>query len=321
MPSLKDVAKKANVSPTTVSRVLNNRGYISQKTRDAVMSAMEELHYTPNELARNLFQNSSRIIALVIPDISHPFFSDLTKYTEECLYSYGYKLMLCNTTAQSNREREYLELFYQKRVEAIIMASHSLDIDYYNDVNANVVSVDRSLGNHIPTVASNHQKGGCLAAQKLISCGCKKVLQLIGSTLTTSPSFLRHVFFEQECRKHGLEVINIELSWNQFYLSNEDIENLFDSHPDVDGIFTTDLLVASFIRIAKKRHLSIPQDLKLVGYDDSNICRFLPYNLTTIHQPIQSLAENAVMLALKRIKNEPVNDVILDVHLVEGETT
>lgn len=321
MPSLKDVAKQANVSPTTVSRVLNNRGYISQKTREAVMSAVETLHYTPNELARNLFQNSSKIIALVTPDISHPFFAELAKYTEEYLYSCGYKLMLCNTTARSNREREYLELFYQKRVEAIIMASHSLDIDYYNDVNAKVISVDRTLGNHIPTVASDHQKGGRLAAQKLISCGCKKVLQMAGSRLPASPSFQRHNFFELECRKYDLEVINIELRWNQLYMSNKDIEDLLDAYPDVDGVFASDLLVANFIRIAQKRHLSIPQDLKLVGYDDTSICRFFPYNLTTIHQPIQSLAENAVMLALKRIKNEPVNDVILDVHLVEGETT
>jgi len=110
MPSLKDVAKRAGVSPTTVSRVLNNRGYISEETRRKVYKAMEELNYQPNEIARALFKKRSYFLGLIIPDISHPFFAEITKYIEYYAYLKGYKVLICNSYLDGHKEKEYIKM-------------------------------------------------------------------------------------------------------------------------------------------------------------------------------------------------------------------
>ena len=102
MASIRDVAKKANVGPATVSRVLNNSGYVSEESRRRIEQAMMELDYTPNELARNLFRKKTGIVALLVPSISHPFFAAFVEKAEEALHSRGYKTMLCNTAKEEN---------------------------------------------------------------------------------------------------------------------------------------------------------------------------------------------------------------------------
>lgn len=109
MPSLKDVAKKAGVSLTTVSRVLNNRGYISEETRKKVYKAMEELNYQPNEIARALFKKRSYFLGLIIPDISHPFFAEITKYIEYYASQKGYKIFLCNSYLDEKKKKSILK--------------------------------------------------------------------------------------------------------------------------------------------------------------------------------------------------------------------
>ena len=106
MANIKDVAKEAGVSVTTVSRVMNNRGYISEKTRKKVYDAMEKIWYHPNELAKNFFRQKTNIIGLILPDISISFYAEETKYIEEHLYKNGYKLMLCNAYNSKEREKE-----------------------------------------------------------------------------------------------------------------------------------------------------------------------------------------------------------------------
>ena len=109
MPTIKDVAEKAGVTVTTVSRVLNNRGYISEATRKKVYKVMEELNYQPNELARSLYRGKSNLIGLIIPTVSHPFFGELSAYIEGYAHSKGYKILLCNSQLEREKEKEYIE--------------------------------------------------------------------------------------------------------------------------------------------------------------------------------------------------------------------
>lgn len=129
MVKITDVAEKAGVSVTTFSRVLNDRGYISQATRDKVYQAMKELNYQPNELARSLFRRKSNMIGLIVPNVSHPFFSELAYYLEEYAYQKGYKLLLCNSNGDVFKERKYIEMLKKNQVDGIIMGSHVLDVD------------------------------------------------------------------------------------------------------------------------------------------------------------------------------------------------
>src|SRR5471030_2413619 len=131
MATIKDVAEVAGITVTTVSRVLNNRGYISEKTRKKVYDAMQQLNYRPNEMARSLLRKKSNLIGLIIPTVAHPFFSELTNYIEYYAYKLGYKILLCNSYQDSVKEKEYIMMLKSNQVDGIIMASHTLEIDEY----------------------------------------------------------------------------------------------------------------------------------------------------------------------------------------------
>lgn len=116
---IQDVAKKANVGVGTVSRVLNNNGYVSEKTRKKVEAAIEELQYTPNELARNLYHKKTNTIAVIVPDISNPFYSSLVNEIEQYLRMQGYKTLLCNTVGEKTNEALYLNMLERNMVDGV----------------------------------------------------------------------------------------------------------------------------------------------------------------------------------------------------------
>src|SRR5690606_7773253 len=135
MPTIRDVAERAGVSVTTVSRVLNNRGYISEATRRKVYQAMKELDYQPNEVARSLFRKRSNIIGLIVPTVEHPFFGELTFQVETYAYSRGYKVLVCNSQLNAAKEQEYIGMLRRNQVDGIIMASHTLEVEEYRRLN------------------------------------------------------------------------------------------------------------------------------------------------------------------------------------------
>ena len=142
---LTDVAKLAGVSPTTVSRVINNYGYLSQKTIDKVHQAMEELNYQPNGLARSLQGKSTQLIGLVFPSVSHPFFGELIETLERKLFVQGYKVILCDSEKDPEKERAYLRMLAANKVDGVITGSHNLAINEYENVSLPIVSFDRFL--------------------------------------------------------------------------------------------------------------------------------------------------------------------------------
>ncbi len=210
MAGIRDVARLAHVSTSTVSLVLNKSGYVSDKTREKVETAMRELNYIPNELARNLYHSKTNIVGLILPDIAHPFFGSFAKYAEMELYKEGYKTMLCSTVHEENGEKEYIDMLNRQMMDGIIMGTHSLDIEDYNGVVRPIVSLDRYINESIPIVMSDHEKGGTLAAEELLRCGCKKVLQIMGSRNVNTPAHLHHYAFEKKLLEAGVTVCTEE---------------------------------------------------------------------------------------------------------------
>ena len=224
-PGIKDVAKVAGVSPTTVSRVLNNRGYISEETRKKVYDAMEKIGYHPNELAKNFFRQKTNIIGLILPDISISFYAEETKYIEEHLYKNGYKLMLCNAYNSKEREKEYINMLQRNKVDGIIIGSHTLEIEDYLKIDMPIVALDRYLGENIPIVSADHIQGGILAANHLINCGCKNVVQFAGTSVLNSSANKRHISFEKVMNDSNVNVHTIETS----KLSHEDYAEILEA--------------------------------------------------------------------------------------------
>lgn len=313
------------MSVNTVSRVLNNRGYISDKTRQKVEGAIEELNYIPNQVARNLYKNKTNLIGLVIPDISHPFFSKIAKFLEKDLYLKDYKMILCNATENSEKEKEYLTMLQENKVDGIIIGSHTLETEFYTKIRSPIVALDRYLSDSIPVISSNHAQGGRLAAEKLIESGCKNVLQVVGSRKVDTPSNERHVEFEKMMKENGIKCNSVELEWNKFNFSDyESVSKyILEEYPDVDGIFSVDLVASSIIKYAQKKNIQIPEELKVVGYDGTDISQIVNPSITTIRQPFELISSSSVDILDRLIKKEkgiPLKN-IFDVQLIEGETT
>lgn len=325
MTTIQDVARHANVGVATVSRVINNNGYVKEETKERILLAIRELNYTPNEMARNLFRKKTGIIALIIPEISHPYFAEFVNAAEILLYKRGYQSLICNTWREQNYEAHYLEMLKQQRVDGIITGVHTLDIKQYQGMDRPIVALDRLLGDKIPCVAVNHEKGGHLAAQALIQSGCRKVFQQNGLASVSTPSNVRHIVFEQEIRENGIECISCPMKWNRFSYSDyqDAADEMAETYSDIDGIFATDIMAVALIRALTKKGKRYPDDFKVVAYDGTYVSEMLYPSLTTIVQPIAELAETCVDLLIARIQGEPVKEmnVRLDVSFRQGEST
>lgn len=325
-PKLEDVAKHAGVSPATVSRVLNNRGYISNKTRKRVNDSMKAIHYFPNEMARSLSTQKSNIIGLIFPTVSNPFFSELIFNLEMVCEELGYKVFLCNSLNHAQKEKKYLDMLLRNQVDGIIVGSHNRGIFDQVLTRLPIVTIDQYISGSAPIVSSDNYLGGKLATEHLIKKGCKKIIHIGGPASLKTPTHLRTSAYKDVMDTYGFTPIIYEA--NQTFNSkvyNELIIQILLENPDIDGIFASDdILAANIYYKALSLGIKVPDELKIVGYDGTETARnFLP-KLTTIQQPIPEMAKRAVRLLDSRINNEDnfieFNDP-LDVILVEGDTT
>ncbi|MDQ0061992.1 LacI family DNA-binding transcriptional regulator [Paenibacillus harenae] len=325
MATIHDVAKKADVSVTTVSRVLNNRGYISEATRTKVFRVMEELHYQPNEIARSLLRKQSNVIGLIIPNVSHPFFSELANYVENYAYDQGFKLLLCNSQLDPVKEKDYIEMLKRNRVDGIIMGSHTLQVEEYKNLNSPIVTIDRQISNEIPYISSDNYTGGSLAASLLVEKGCMKIAHICGNLELQLLANKRTEAFQSVMKENNVEHLIIQTDMNVFdQMQYEDImKRLFEEHPDIDGVFATSDIIAAFaVKQCAAAGKRIPNDMKIIGYDDINAARLMTPSITTIKQPIAEIGRKAVDLIMQQMNDEPFEaENILPVTIVERSTT
>ncbi len=325
MASIKDVAKEAGVGVGTVSRFLNESGYVSEEARVKIEEAMKKLDYIPNELARNLYHKKTGIVAVLVPNVSNPFFSEFVDHAEAELYRCGFKMMLCNTEKESNAELEYLDMLRRHIVDGVITGVHSLDVEEYKKIHKPIVALDRYLGEEIPVVAVNHRKGGRLAAEALITNGCKKVLHFRGATQVESPYHERHYEFERVMKQHGIQTICYELEWNRldsgYY--REVVEDVFLKGLEFDGVFAVDRLAIECMNETIRRHRKVPGDVKFVSYDGTYITEMVEPKMTAVVQPIEGLARESVQLIYGLIGGRVYRDknITLEVELRKGNTT
>ncbi|MGT2801502.1 transcriptional regulator, LacI family [Streptococcus henryi] len=314
---LTDVAELAGVSPTTVSRVINNKGYLSEKTILKVKEAMKTLGYKPNNLARSLQGKSAQLIGLIFPNISNIFYSELIEHLEIELFKHGYKAIICNSENDPVKEREYLEMLEANQVDGIVSSSHNLGIDDYERVEAPIIAFDRNLAPNIPIVSSDNFEGGKLAAKTLQKHGCQNIIMITGNDNTDSPTGLRQLGFSFQLNKQS-EIIKLPNNLSAIRREMEIKSILATRKPD--GIFTSDDLTAILtMKVAKSLDLNVPDDLKIIGYDGTRFIEDYFPQLATIRQPIQEIARLTVEVLLKKIKGEKTSkDYILPISLLPG---
>ena len=325
MATLKDVAQAAGLNVGTVSRILNNRGYISEETRARVYGVMEELHYQPNELARSLSKKKTNTIGLIVPHIVHPYFSAVISSVEQAAYHRKYKLLLCNSNEDSRRELEYIELCRNNRVDGILLCSASVDAGLFTGNRLPTVALERGIGPDCASVECDNLLGGTLAARHLIACGCKHLVHISGLKDTAMPADEREAGFLLECARQGVEARAFKTDSSLYYLMEYHpfIGAVLRDNPQTDGLFaSSDLIAAQAIQACRGLGLRTPEDVQIVGFDDVLTASLTAPTLTTIHQPMQEMAERAVSLLLAQIEGETVPArTVLPVHLVQREST
>lgn len=316
---LTDVAKLAGVSPTTVSRVINKKGYLSEKTIQKVNDAMRELGYKPNNLARSLQGKSAKLIGLIFPNIRHVFYAELIDKLEHELFKKGYKTIICNSEHDSEKEREYIEMLEANQVDGIISGSHNLGIEDYNRVTAPIISFDRNLSPDIPVVSSDNYGGGVLAAQTLVKTGAKDIIMITGNDNSNSPTGLRHAGFASILP--DAPIINVSSDFSPVRKEME-IKNILTQQKP-DAIFASDDLTAILIiNIAKELGISVPDQLKVIGYDGTYFIENYYPQLTTVKQPLEEIAFLCVELLLQKIDGKKVatTGYFLPVTLLPGKS-
>lgn len=321
MATIKDVAKKANVSVATVSRVINKKGYVNEETRALVENAIHQLNYIPNELARSLFNKHSKLIGVLVPHFDTQFYAELIEGIENSAMRLGYKIMLSNTQDNAKREKDYIHIYSQYNIDGIIVASNAHNVEQLIKSDLPIVTVDHILSENIPSITSNNILGGIIAAQKLISGGARYILELRG------PSFLltvseRSLGFRQVLVQNNIPYISYDT--DLLNPSIDVITQIIKDHPQIDGIFaTSDFLAIHAQNILQKLGRKVPAEVQIVGFDNIVYTTLVSPTITTIEQPIRRMGELALESLVKLLNDEPLPDFhsVLDVKLIEREST
>ena len=296
--TMSDVAREAGVALGTVSKVINGQP-VGEQYRLKVEAAVKKLDYQVNPSAKALKSSRSGFIALIIPDTTTPFFALLTQYINLALEKRGYKMMLCFTGRDSDREQEFIRMVRRNQADGIIALTYTPDLQIPAGIP--FVTIDRFFSVDVPCIASDNFGGGRLAAQKLAELGCKRLACLrIGSSLINEPS-KRKDGFVSGCMELGLpfEVCNLPdgspLSAFEVFLK----KNILYAGQPLDGLFCgNDLLAWQVVGLLRRLGLRVPEDIQVIGFDGIRMFGDQDFICSTIVQPTADIAETAVSMVL-----------------------
>lgn len=319
-PKLIDIANHVNVSVSTVSRVLNGRDRVSDKTREKVLSAIEKFDYKPNEIARSLRIKTSMTIGLVFPDISNEFFSMVGKGAESVARKNGYLVIVCNTNNDREIEEEYVNMLKQKQVDAIVLATVNKDKGYFERIlndNVPVVFVDNlpRLKNNYNSVTIDNVKAAFDLTGYLISRGHRQIGAIMGSMEETSAAERLEGFkraLGDGWEKVFKDYVRIgEFTYESGYGNMTDLLNL----PVIpDGIFAANNMIAyGAIRAIRDRGLSVPEDIEVVCFDADDKTGLLSIKIPSVIQPAQLIGRTALDIIMKQLEGgEGFEKIILE---------
>ncbi|AYC21162.1 Ribose operon repressor [Dickeya dianthicola] len=293
---MKDVARLAGVSTSTVSHVINNNRYVSDAIRYRVMKAVEQLNYAPSALARSLKINQTRTIGMLLTASSNPFYAEVVRGVERCCYERGYSLILCNTEGDHHRLSRSLETLLQKRVDGLLLMcteSHMPSPDIIRRYpSIPVVMMDWApFEGSSDVIKDNSLQGGEMATHHLISQGYRKAMHQAGLSILPGYEVIGDFEFETGFRA---------------------MQQLLALPERPDAVFTSnDAMAVGVYRALYEAGLSIPDDMAVVGYDDIELARYLSPPLTTIHQPKDELGELAIDTLFHRLEHPDAEHNVL----------
>ena len=332
--SIKEIAKMANVSVATVSRVINNNGRFSKETKEKVEALIKEYGYTTNIAAKSLRTSKSKTIGLIVPNIDNAWFSQLALAIEKQFFDNNYSVFICNTSQDEKKEVAYFKSLDSKMVDGIICISGIEEIpSHFLSRDIPIVCIDRKPKDHSEAyyVESNHYSGGYQATEELINQGCKNIA-ILSRNKSLSVNRQRLKGYLDALKDHHLEAkeelqIFVDANQANYEGARQAIDKLIKSEVPFDEIFATNDWRAYGALVALQENgIKVPDQVKLIGFDDIFIASTSHPTLSTIRQDTPALAKTACDLLLNLMNKEDNTEelqkrYVLPVEIIRREST
>lgn len=307
MATIQDVANRANVSPATVSRVLNGSAHVRSDLAERVQAAIQALQYRPSRAARALRAKRSTIIGLLISDIQNPFFTLLVRGVEDVAQRRGHSVILCNSDEDPAKERQYIEVLCAEQVAgAIVVPTRERHeaMQSFRDRRIPVVAVDRRLqGGDVDVVPVDNERGAQDAVAHLIDRGCRRI-GLITGPLTVTTARERRDGYRRALRQAGLP-LDPALERSGAFKAESGrrlADELCSLNEPLDALFATNnVLTLGALEALHARKLRIPNDIAIVGFDEMPWAALSFVSLTTVTQPVYELGSTAAARLFQRL--------------------
>lgn len=325
--TIQDIAKKAGVSVATVSRVLNNTSTVTDKTRRKVESAIKELNYQPSMLGRNLRTSESRLMLVLLPSTSNPFYSEIIKGIQDAGIANHYNILLCETDSKPERENIYFNMLKNKLADGMISMDPTINIDKLNELAEThpvIFCSEYEQGGTIPYVSIDSECAAYEAVKHLISIGNKKIA-LINSDERFLYARQRQAGYERALKENNLALQEGWIYHTQdleFQSGTKAMRLLLQLEDKPTAVFAvSDTLAIGALKVLSMDYHQAANPIAVFGFDNISFSTMTNPTLSTISQPMYQMGVQAVEMLIMRMQGEEVKSVILDHHLIIREST
>ncbi|MFC1975973.1 LacI family DNA-binding transcriptional regulator [Chloroflexota bacterium] len=327
MITIKDIAKTAGVSHTTVSRALKDNPAISPETRERIQKLAREMGYTPSAVAQSLLAQRTYTVGMVVTTIADPFVVQVVEGVESVAQQAGYSVFLCTSHDDPDREIDVVETLHRRRVDVIIVTSSrvgSLYTERLGQIRVPIVLINnQSEGQYLYSVAVDDVQGAQLAVEHLLALGHRRI-GYAGTVRRPRSSRRRLAGYQKALEQAGVTpdstLIPPPVAKNDIERGAETLEHLLAT--DATAVFCyNDLIAIGMLEACRRRGISVPQQLSVVGFDDIEPAMYVSPALTTVNQPRLRLGQQAMNMALDLLNDQDVQDQLLPCELVAREST
>ena len=307
MATIKDVAALAGVSFTTVSHVINNTRPVNDETRKRVEEAIRATRYVPSAVARSLKHRTTRTIGVLVPTATNPYFAELARGIEDVCAAAGYSVILCNSDDDPRKQRDYLRVLMEKRVDGIIVSSAGPDtalIEALGESALPIVMVDRPTeGIQADQVQVDHEEGAYMATKHLLDLGHRRIACISGPS-SLSVTAERLAGFHRALREAGVPEATVRIAEGDFTSPGgyRAARQLLTEGEMPTAIFAgNDLMGIGALRAAAELGIPVPKALSVIGFDDIELSRYVYPALSTVGQSIRQLGETTAQTLLEHL--------------------
>jgi len=317
--TIKDIAQAACVSRATVSRVLNNSGYVKEETKQKILKIMDELDYIPSDIAKSLSTSKTNTIGVIVPEISNPFFGELIKGISEIATQHDLNIILFDTNNNGDKELKALEILQKQRIQGIIltptMTESKKNYDYLvklNNIGIPIVLADGHVKySNLSGAFIDHVKGGYDATEALIKCGHEKIAIITGST-NSRPAQERLKGY-----KNALQFYNIPINYDYIFYSDYEYESAYEISKQIleyndrpTAIFaSSNTMVLGCIKALNEYKLRIPEDMSIIGFDKVDVLNIIGMNISFVDGPSLEVGKIVMKMLIEILDNKDNKEI------------